>query len=159
MNMVRVKRLLIGLVVLLLLLQFAQPKRTNPSVDRARSLQANVAVPATVTPILERSCGDCHSNQTVWPWYSHVAPLSWLVVDDVNEGRRHLNFSDWLAQESPEEAAEHLALTCQLVQEGGMPPLTYRMLHKNASLSADDVTTLCAWSKSFAPNPGSKRQD
>jgi hypothetical protein len=89
----------------------------------------------------------------VWPWYSHVAPFSWLVTDDVNVGRSHINFQDWEAQESPKEAAEHLALICKEIQEKGMPPFTYRMLHKESRLSAEDIRTLCSWSQSFGAAP------
>ncbi len=114
MNMIRVKRIALALAAVFLLAQFVQPKRTNPPVVPSRSLEAHVQVPQDVLPILKRACGDCHSSETVWPWYSHVAPLSWLVADDVNTGRSHVNFQDWEAQENPKEAAEHLALICKL---------------------------------------------
>src|SRR5712671_7884595 len=144
MNWFRVKILLTVLVALFLIAQFVQPKRTNPPVVPSRSLQAHVQVPQNVSAILNKACADCHSSQTVWPWYSHVAPVSWVVVDDVNMGRSHINFQDWEAQENPKEAAEHLALICKEVREKTMPPLTYRILHKKAKLSEEDIATLCA---------------
>jgi hypothetical protein len=150
MNMVRLKIVVLALVVLFLLAQLVQPKRTNPPVVPSRSLEAHVQVPQNVLPILKRACGDCHSSETVWPWYSHVAPVSWLVTDDVNVGRSHINFQDWEAQENPKEASEHLALICKEVKEKGMPPLTYRTMHKESRLSAEDVNALCSWSQSFA---------
>jgi hypothetical protein len=149
MNMVRVKRLALALVVVFLLAQLVQPKRTNPPVVPSRSLEAHVQVPPSVLPILKRACGDCHSSETVWPWYSHIAPVSWLVIDDVNVGRSHVNFQDWEAQENPKEAAEHLALICKQVKEKGMPPFTYRIMHKESRLSAEDITALCSWSQTF----------
>ena len=156
MNMIRVKRIALALVVVFLLAQFMQPKRTNPPVVPSRSLEAHVQVPPNVSSILKRACGDCHSSRTDWPWYSHVAPVSWFVADDVNMGRSHINFQDWEAQENPKEAAEHLALICKEVREKTMPPLTYRILHKEARLSDEDIATLCAWSQSFVtgPEPG-----
>jgi hypothetical protein len=153
MNMIRVKRIALALVVVFLLAQFVQPKRTNPPVVPSRSLEAHVQVPPNVSSILKRACGDCHSSETVWPWYSHIAPVSWFVADDVNMGRSHVNFQDWEAQENPKEAAEHLALICKEVRERGMPPLTYRILHKEARLSEEDVATLCAWSQSVGTSP------
>jgi hypothetical protein len=153
MNMIRVKRIALALAAVFLLAQFVQPKRTNPPVAPSRSLEAHVQVPQDVLPILKRACGDCHSSETVWPWYSHVAPLSWLVADDVNTGRSHVNFQDWEAQENPKEAAEHLALICKLVREEGMPPFTYRMLHKAARLSDKEIDAICSWSQSFGPAP------
>jgi hypothetical protein len=148
MNMVRVKILATVLAAVFLIAQFVQPKRTNPPVVPSRSLQAHVQVPSDVLPILNRACGDCHSSQTVWPWYSHLAPLSWIVVDDVNTGRSHINFQDWEAQESPKEAAEHLSLICKEVRDKGMPPFSYRLLHKDSRLSKQDMDTLCSWSQS-----------
>ena len=149
MNMARLKMAALALVVLFFLAQLVQPKRTNPSVVASRSLEAHVQVPQNVSPILKRACGDCHSSETVWPWYSHVAPVSWLVTDDVNSGRRHINFQDWEAQENPKEANEHLALICKEVQDKGMPPFIYRMMHKESRLSAEDINALCSWSQSF----------
>jgi hypothetical protein len=150
MNMVRLKIVVLALVVLFLLAQLVQPQRTNPPVVPSRSLEAHVQVPQNVLPILKRACGDCHSSETVWPWYSHVAPVSWLVADDVNVGRSHINFQDWEAQENPKEGSEHLALICKEVKEKGMPPLTYRTMHTESRLSEEDVNALCSWSQSFA---------
>jgi hypothetical protein len=151
MNMARVKILVLTLVGLFLVAQLVQPERTNPPVVTSRSLEAHVQVPSNVAPILKRACGDCHSSETVWPWYSHVAPVSWLVADDVNVGRSHINFQDWESQENPKEAAEHLGLICKEVQGKGMPPFTYRLMHKDSRLSVEDINALCAWSQSFGP--------
>ena len=77
-------------------LQFVnRPDRTNPPEDPSLTFASQQYVPATVSATLERACYDCHSNRTVWPWYSAIAPVSWLVADDVEEGRKHLNFSEW----------------------------------------------------------------
>jgi Haem-binding domain len=148
MNMMRLKIIATVLVAVFLIAQFVQPKRTNPPVVPSRSLQAHVQVPQDVLPILNRACGDCHSSQTVWPWYSHVAPLSWMVVDDVNTGRSHINFQDWEAQVNPKEAGEHLSLICKEVRDKGMPPFTYRLMHKDSRLSDQDIDKLCSWSQS-----------
>ena len=79
-----------------------------------------------------RACFDCHSNQTVWPWYSHVAPASWLVQNHVDEGREVLNFSEWTRrQEEAKEAAEE-------VREGEMPPAAYTLVHAHARLNPAD---------------------
>jgi hypothetical protein len=148
MNWFRVKILVTVLVALFLIAQFVQPKRTNPPVVPSRSLQAHVQVPQNVSAILNRACADCHSSQTVWPWYSHVAPISWVVVDDVKTGRSHINLQDWEAQENPKEAAEHLSLICKEVREKGMPLFSYRLMHKKARLSSQEIDTICQWSQS-----------
>jgi hypothetical protein len=82
-----------------------------------------------------RACFDCHSNQTVWPWYSNLAPMSWLIQQDVDEGRKALNFSEWNRSQEGEEAAE-------TVSEGSMPPRSYLVTHPAARLTATDVTAL-----------------
>ena len=84
------------------------------------------------------ACMDCHSNQTTWPWYSNVAPMSWLIQGDVDEGRAALNFSEW---DRPQEGTEELI---EVVEEGEMPPLTYTLLHPDARLTDEERATLIA---------------
>jgi heme-binding protein len=78
----------------LVILQITAPAKTNPPVDSTKAL-SSMSAPTPVIDILRRSCFDCHSSETRWPWYASVAPMSWLVVSDVNEGRGQLNFSKW----------------------------------------------------------------
>ena len=83
----------------------------------------------TTRVLAVRACYDCHSNETVWPWYSHVAPVSWLVQRDVDEGRRKLNFSEW---DRPQKEAHESAKT---VRKGEMPPWFYILIHPDARLT------------------------
>ena len=151
MNRARVTKLAIGCVALLLVIQLIPASRTNPPVVASRSLAAHMNVPPEVQSVYKRACNDCHSNETVWPWYSHVAPVSWYVAHDVNVGRSHVNLEDWEAQESPKEANEHLGLTCKLMQEGKMPPADYLLIHRNANVSPADINAVCAWTQKVAP--------
>ena len=89
------KRLFLAVVILLAVAQVYHPARTNPPVDPKREIGANLSIDPRAGSMLERSSSDCHSNRTIWPWYSGVAPASWLVVSDVNRGRKELNFSTW----------------------------------------------------------------
>ena len=155
MNWARVKIAVLILVVFLIVIQFIQPKRTNPPAIPSRALSAHVHVPEEVEALLRRACGDCHSNQTVWPWYSRVAPISWVVIDDVNQGRRHMNFDDWEAQESPKQANDHLIDICKEITAKGMPPFSYRIMHRESQLNAQEISSLCSWSRSFEANSGS----
>jgi hypothetical protein len=82
-----------------------------------------------------RVCFDCHSNETVWPWYSNVAPLSWLVQSDVAEGRESLNLSDWNRPQEGEEAAE-------TVRDGSMPPSQYLLTQPDARLTDAELSAL-----------------
>jgi hypothetical protein len=92
---------------------------------------------------VSRACYNCHSNNTVWPWYSRIAPVSWLVADDVKGGRAHLNFSEW-GRLGPDVAQRRLQDVCDEVQAGDMPLWQYRMMHPEAKLSAQDVKVLCS---------------
>ena len=153
MNKARVKKVILALAVFFIVKQFVQPQRTNPSIIPSRTLAAHVKVPEEVQSILMRACGNCHSNQTVWPWYSHIAPLSWIITDDVDEGRRHMNFQDWEARISKQPAAPPLDI-CKEVQEKGMPPFTYRMMHGDARLTPQEIDTLCSWFQSLGTTLG-----
>jgi hypothetical protein len=135
----------IVVAVLFAALQFIRPARTNPPVDESRTISANAHLTPEVAAILNRSCNDCHSNQTRWPWYSNIAPVSWFVVGHVNEGRREMNFSDW-AEYSHEDRQRYFKKMCREVERGDMPLKSYLRLHHDAQLSAEDVKTLCDWS-------------
>ena len=147
MRRVPAKWIVVGLVAILILIQIIPANRTNPPVNPSRSLEAHVEVPPEVQAILKRSCYDCHSSATVWPWYTHVAPVSWYVIHDVNTGRSHVNFQDWEAQVNEQEGKEHLGLTCKLVREGKMPPADYRAMHKGTDVSPEETNAVCAWSQ------------
>lgn len=138
------KRLLMILGLVLIVIQFFGPAKTNPAVDATKAIQAATTVPPAVTAIMTRACYDCHSHQTQWPWYSRVAPVSWFVIDHVNDGRQHLNFSEW-ATYNPKRMKRKLEEIKEEVEDGAMPLKSYVPLHPNAKLSAADIQTLSAW--------------
>ena len=138
------KLALVVCAVLSLGIQLIRPARTNPPTDPTRTLKARMRVPDDVAQILDRACRDCHTHDTTWPWYSHVAPVSWLLSDHVNHGRRHVNFSDW-ASYSTTEADKRIKDVCKLVREGEMPMTSYLWMHADARLSERDVELICAW--------------
>ena len=105
-----------------------------------------VDAPADVRTILERSCYDCHSNRTRWPWYSHVAPGSWLVARDVHRGRKELNFTDWPFFDF-EEQQHLLGDIAKDVDRKKMPLWNYLMIHKEARLSDADRQRLVSWAR------------
>ena len=131
-------------VVVLIGLQFVRPARTNPQVDQSQTIQACLQVTPQVAAVLDRSCQDCHSNSSRWPWYSNVAPVSWFVIDHVNEGRSHLNLSEWGHLDN-RKASKKLEEICEEVQDGEMPLESYTYIHWSAKLSSEDVSTLCEW--------------
>jgi cytochrome c551/c552 len=133
-----IRRALVGLVVAVVLAQLVPITRTNPPVA------ADVAAPLDVAMVLRRACYDCHSNETVWPWYSRVAPISWLVAHDVDEGRDELNFSAWGAYDAAARRKK-LKKTLEEVAEGEMPPWYYVFVHPPARVSPADGERLRAW--------------
>ena len=102
--------------------------------------------PAHTTAILDRSCRDCHSNETRWPWYTNVSPTSWLVANHVNHGREHFNYSQWTSIDEDEQD-KLLGGICSLAERSRMPLPSYLWIHRDAKLSPADVKTLCAWSE------------
>jgi hypothetical protein len=130
------------LVLLFVGIQFIQPDRTNPPVDPSSTFEAVAKPGPEVASLVRRACYDCHSHSTAWPWYSYVAPVSWLVADDVKAARRNLNFSQWHLL-GPEMSRTRLKEACQEVREGGMPLWNYRLMHREARLTAEDIKTLC----------------
>jgi hypothetical protein len=146
MTIIKLSKIAGGVVVLaLIVMQFVRPGRTNPASDPSTSFEAVVEPPQEVTSTLKRACHDCHSNQTAWPWYSNIAPASWLIASDVNEGRAHLNFSNW-TQAGAEGEKPDLEDLCSEVQAGKMPLRSYTLLHPRAKLSSQEVAALCALS-------------
>jgi heme-binding protein len=138
--------------------QAIRPARTNPQVDPARTIEHAVPIPPETAAILDRACANCHSNRTEWPWYAHVAPVSWFVIDHVNHARTHLNLSDW-ARLSPTEADRLLDQMCTLTREGEMPMWSYLLMHDEARLTPQDVQQLCNWAaKARGQSSNSGRQ-
>jgi len=134
-------------VVLILLIgaQFVGAGRTNPPSKPGASLLALTTTPPNVRAILDRSCRDCHSNDTRWPWYSHVAPISWLLLQHVHDARDRMNYSEWTSYDTDDQD-KFLNGMCTLTKKGRMPLPSYLWIHRDAKLSDADVKTLCAWS-------------
>ncbi len=138
------KRIRLWVLVLLVLAQFVPLKRTNPPFDPAKTIYALHAVPANVQAVFQRSCKDCHSNETHWPWYSHVAPVSWVVVHDVNEARRMMNLSEWGAYPERKKRSR-LEAICEQMDSGEMPDSKYTLIHRDARLTEEERKAVCAW--------------
>lgn len=136
-----------ALIIIFLVLQLYQPVRSNPPIDESETIQVNLTVPEEVDAILKRSCYACHSNETRWPWYSHVAPGSWLVANDVNTARRFMNFSSWGAYRKAKKLSL-LEAICNVTSGGLMPLPEYLLMHPSAKLSKEEIEILCEWSES-----------
>jgi Haem-binding domain len=124
------------------------PRPGSPPSNPLRSLERTGSVPPDVMSILRRSCYDCHSNETRWPWYSRIAPVSFLLARDVRAGRETLNFSE-LGRGRPGAKADwsDVVSTCGVVVSGVMPPWRYRILHPEARLNTSQTDRLCSWAE------------
>ena len=142
----------VGLCVGFIVIQFVPVNRTNPPVE------GDLRAPAEVLSVLRRACYDCHSNETVWPWYSRIAPVSWVTARDVHEGRAALNFSTW-NRLSANKQAEAMRESWKEVAEGEMPTWFYLALHPEARLSPADQSLLRAWSASAGPDQETEGHD
>lgn len=132
--------------VVFVLLQFIQPNRENPQTDPALSMSAELNVPKNIQSLLDRGCRDCHSNQTVWPFYSYVAPASWLVSYDVTEGRKYFNMSEW-GKYKISKKIQKLSGIHEAVSNKSMPMPKYIPLHPEADLSDAERDTLSRWAQ------------
>src|SRR5215471_16786310 len=134
------RRIVIVVLALMVLIQLVPVTKSNPP------LETEISAPSNVQAILNRSCYDCHSNKTVWPWYSHVAPVSWLVSSDVSGARRKMNFTTWNRYTSEQQVRKVKGIWDE-VDKGDMPPWYYLIEHNNARLSADDKSILHDWTQ------------
>jgi hypothetical protein len=139
----RLKQAAVLFVVIVAGAQLIRPGRTNPPIDASRTIAASSETPGALVAVLDRACRDCHSNGTVWPWYTQVAPLSWAMAYEAKAGRKAVNFSEW-AGYSPAQQRDLLVQSCQDVRTGKMPYSAWIGLHPEAKLSAQDVETICA---------------
>jgi hypothetical protein len=121
---------------------FGSVKRPHGQNAAENDLQ----LPAEIAPLLKRSCMDCHSNRTVWPWYSYVAPMSWMVERDVHRAREHMNLSEW-DQYSSGQREKLLTYIASEVRSHEMPPPQYTLIHRDAKLSAADTDHLYRWAR------------
>ena len=135
------KLFIMGIISAGLLIQLIPMSRTNPVST------GTMKAPPAIVDILKRSCYDCHSHETRWPWYSSVAPASWLIAHDVKEGRQHLNFSAW-ADYSDSGRIYLMEKIVKEVSDGDMPPAPYAWMHSGAAVSTGDLKLLKEWGDS-----------
>jgi hypothetical protein len=140
------KRLALGCALLVVAIQFFPVDTGNPPVQPANTIYSVEAVPDKVRTTFESSCTNCHSDQTRWPWYSHVAPFSWLVAHDVHRGRSLMNFSQW-GMYSAKKRSERLENICDQLMNGDMPDGKYLLIHRNARLSDEQKEAVCQWTQ------------
>jgi hypothetical protein len=140
------KIVLIALVFGFVMIQFFRIDKTNPTVNAAETIEASVNVPPDIKLILGRSCNDCHTNQTIYPWYTNIQPSGWFMKDHIDDGRRELNFSVWSTY-TAKRKSKKLEEICEQVESGAMPIPSYLWIHRDAVLRDGDAQALCDWAK------------
>ena len=131
-------RLGVALAQVLLVAQFVPAGRSNPSERNFPD------APVEVQALMRRSCNDCHSNETVWPWYARIAPASFLIARDVKAGRKKLNLSIWGSYDELRKTRKKREIAKE-VGGGDMPPWYYVPLHPEAKLSAEERELIVKW--------------
>jgi Haem-binding domain len=134
------------LVVVALMAMVSILTRPRASQKAGAPLLVGAHVPANVRAAIDRSCRDCHSEATRFPWYSYIAPISWLVKDDVMQGREHLNLSRW-NEYSLIRRERCLSEIANQIQDGGMPLSSYTWIHRDAVLSPADIDAIFQWTQ------------
>jgi hypothetical protein len=140
------KKVLLVLLVILVIIQFIHPAKNSSSEDAmlVNDISKKYIIPQNVHDILKTSCYDCHSNNTVYPWYSKIQPVDWWLTNHINEGKREVNFSEF-ATYGIGRQYKKLEEIMEQVKEDEMPLSSYTLIHKNAILSADKKQVLTAW--------------
>lgn len=139
-----VKRILVGLLIVLVLLQFWRPEKNASTENVVADFEAQTQPSNEVALILEQKCYDCHSNNTVYPWYAEVAPISLWIDGHIEEGREHFNVSDWASWDL-EKKDHKMDELVEEVEEGHMPEDSYTWIH--GKLSQEEKEMLMAWGK------------
>ncbi|MCB2208887.1 MAG: heme-binding domain-containing protein [Bacteroidetes bacterium] len=143
------KLLILILIISVVIIQFIPNDKPEVVLANENDLIYNNQLPENISVMLKESCYDCHSNETVYPWYSHVAPVSWLVVKDIRDGRKELNFSFWESQ-SKMDKAKHLDNIIDEVLDENMPMPIYTIMHANAKLTKEERQLLADWAERHA---------
>lgn len=145
---ITVKKVLIALAFILLGMQAFRIDTSNPTTAPEKDFLVATNTPTELATVIRTACYDCHSNETTYPWYTKVAPVSWWIKHHINDGKDELNFSEW-ADFSARRADHKLKECIEMVEEGEMPMDSYTIIHGDAKLSESQKTKLMAWFKSL----------
>lgn len=136
----------LGLIAVIIILQFFRPEQNNAPFDPELDMLALVSPQEEMAELIRNACYDCHSNQTRYPWYSLISPVSWYLNKHIVEGKEDLNFSEYGKLEKSDKIGV-LADFCDVLDAGTMPLQSYRLLHKDARLTQEEREMLCEWSE------------
>ena len=141
-----IKKIALALLVVLIAIQFYKPEKNVAQGDHTAVFLAETNPPQEVKAILEQTCYDCHSNNTIYPWYNNIAPVSYWLSDHVKDGKKHLNFSDW-ENYTAKKKDHKLEELIEEVGEGEMPLKEYTWTHAEARLTSEQIDAVLSWAK------------
>ena len=143
------KRTLIVIVVFLVVMQFIHPEKNSNAAVGNNDITKQFAMPDSVRLVLSRACFNCHTNNTVYPWYSRIQPLDWWMNDHISEGKRHLNFSEF-CRYTPKRQAKKMKEVATTVEKDEMPLNSYLWIHKEAILTAGEKKMIEDWANGIS---------
>lgn len=135
------------LLIALLVIQFFRPEKNISKGDQPNAIGKLYPVPDDVNIIMKKACNDCHTNNTVYPWYSKIQPVAWWLADHVNEGKKELNFDEYTTRR-PRFQYRRMEQTIDLVKKEEMPLPSYTWTHKDAILTPEEKAKLTEWAQS-----------
>lgn len=146
-----VKKTLFWLFVILILIQFIQPARKQGGQVVSDDISNVVAVPGHIIGILKKACYDCHSNETVYPWYTHIQPVNWFLTNHIQKGKSELNFSEFRTYSVRKQQNKLRAIENSL-NDASMPLSSYTIIHRSSVLSSKEKAVLKDWIRSSKDN-------
>ena len=138
------KRILLGLLIVLVLVQFIQPPKNNGHAQTATDITHVVPVPDTVLALMKVACFDCHTDSTRYPWYNHITPVNWWLKNHIDDGKRHINYSHY-TEGSYKRKIKHLEETAEQVEKHEMPISSYLWIHTDAKLTEAQRKLIIDW--------------
>jgi hypothetical protein len=142
------KNIILLLVVVLIIMQFFHPKKNQSTGQSQNGIATIYNVPPDVNGILKKACNDCHSNNTVYPWYNNIQPVAWWLNNHIEEGKRELNFDEFKTYR-PVRQYNKLKEVIEQVKKGEMPLTSYTIIHTDAKLTDPEKSALVAWAESI----------
>ena len=145
----KLNKIVLAIIGILFLIQFIRIDQTNLKIDEGEDFSSDQSIPENIRIIVKRSCYDCHSNETKYPWYANVAPVSWWIKGHINDARKSINFSEW-GNYSNEEKARKLMNSVAYIKPDQMPLSSYVSQHPEAKLTIKEKKIVMDWMKEEA---------
>ena len=151
------KIIIVSIFALLIIIQFFQPEKNNKVANPKNDIVFSVEMSSMVKKKLVNACYDCHSEQTIYPFYNRVAPVSWILAKHIRDGKEQLNFSAWATYDKKKQI-KLLNEICEVITEGEMPMKGYVMMHSKAVINEKELDEICAWTEQAAEQVLSRQE-